>query len=111
MIGRRTALFPRCCATPAPPKGRHDQSRRSYSLDVPAALRKWPSLNGQRISAADGAAPYTVFEGNLGECIREFLTKPGSHLYEIFTEPQPAFDQRILVAPDVNEITARAEFR
>jgi hypothetical protein len=78
-----------------------------------AALRKWPSIKGQRISATDGAAPYMVFEGNLGECIREFLAKPTNQhqLYEIFTEPQPAFDRGILAAPDVTEIIARVEFR
>jgi hypothetical protein len=81
--------------------------------DAPATLRKWPSINGQRISPADGAAPYMVFEGNLGECIREFLTKPVSqhHLYEVATDPQPAFDRRIQAAPDITEIVARAEFR
>lgn len=79
--------------------------------DASAALKKWPSIKGQRVSPADGAAPYTVFAGNLGECIREFLTKPASHLYEIFTEPQPAFNHVILAGPDVAEIVARAEFR
>jgi hypothetical protein len=36
-----------------------------------------------------------IFQGNLGECIRELLTKPAGshHLYDVFTEPQPAFDQ------------------
>jgi hypothetical protein len=81
--------------------------------DAAATLRKWPSIKGQRVSAADGAAPYRVFEGNLGQCVREFLTKLTNqhHLYEVFTEPQPAFDRGILAAPDVTEIIARAEFR
>jgi hypothetical protein len=81
--------------------------------DAPAALRKWPSIKGERISPADGAAPYMVFEGNLGECTREFLTKPASqhHLYEVSTDPQPAFDRTVLAAADLTEIIARAEFR
>jgi hypothetical protein len=79
--------------------------------DVPAALRKWPSIKGERISPADGAAPYTVFAGTLNECIREFLAKPASqhHLYEVSTDPQPAFDRTVLAAADLTEIIARAD--
>jgi hypothetical protein len=80
--------------------------------DAPATLRKWPSINGGRISPADGAAPYTVFGGTLAECIREFLAKPiNQHgLYEVATPPQPAFERQVLTAPDVAGIIARADF-
>jgi hypothetical protein len=81
--------------------------------DAPSALRKWPSIKGERTSPADGAAPYLTFEGTLDECIREFLAKPVSqhHLYEVSTAPQPAFDQAVLAATDVAEIVARADFQ
>jgi hypothetical protein len=54
-----------------------------------------------------------VFQGNLGECIHEFLTKPAStgHLYDVATEPQPAFEAAILGVLDVIEIVARPEFQ
>jgi hypothetical protein len=57
--------------------------------DAPSALRKWPSIKGERISPADGAAPSLTFEGTLNECIRELLAKPVSqhYLYEVSTAP------------------------
>jgi len=32
-------------------------------FDAPAVLRKWPSLNGERISKSLGAHPYLVVDG------------------------------------------------
>jgi hypothetical protein len=57
------------------------------NFGAPAVLRKWPSLNKERISSA---SPYSVAEGTLDECIRRFSTKPISqqHLYEIRTASQ-----------------------
>jgi hypothetical protein len=80
--------------------------------DAPSALRKWPSIKGERVSPADGAAPYMVFEGTLDECLREFSVKPigQHHLYDVSTGHQPAFEQNILSAPDVTKIIARADF-
>jgi hypothetical protein len=53
-------------------------------------LRKWPSLNKQRVSASLGARPYMINEGTLDECIQEFmqLRETHRHLYEIHTAPQ-----------------------
>jgi hypothetical protein len=60
-------------------------------LSAPAELRKWPSLNKQRVSASLGARPYTIGEGGtLEECIQQFMHLPDAqrHLYEIHTAPQ-----------------------
>jgi hypothetical protein len=46
------------------------------NFDAPATLRKWPSLNNERISASLGARPYLIIEGSLDECIRKFITMP-----------------------------------
>lgn len=55
------------------------------SSDTPAKLMKWPSLHGERISPKDGAQPYTISQGTLGECIGSLQAKPAAslHLYEI----------------------------
>src|SRR4051794_37551100 len=47
-------------------------------FNAAAALRKWPSLNNERVSAALGARPYLIVEGSLDECIRQFLLKPAN---------------------------------
>jgi len=75
-------------------------------FDAPAILRKWPSLKGERITAAEGARPYVVVEGTLGHCIRQFMAKPTSqnHLYEIHTVPQGELVREILSAKLVLEI-------
>lgn len=55
------------------------------TTDTTATLMKWPSLNGERISTKDGAAPYTIMRGSLRECVDALSGKPeASHkLYEI----------------------------
>ena len=59
------------------------------NFDAQAVLRKWPSLKNQR--RADVAAPYSVLEGTLDQCIRKFMAQPAGtrHLYEIHTSSQP----------------------
>jgi hypothetical protein len=59
----------------------------AIDYDTPAKLMKWPSLNGERVSARDGAVLYTVFHGTLAECIQQLQEKVASqhHLYEIHT--------------------------
>jgi hypothetical protein len=59
-------------------------------FSAPAALRKWPSMNKQRVSASLGARPYLISEGTLDECIQQFmqLREGQRHLYEIHTAPQ-----------------------
>ena len=78
--------------------------------DAPADLKKWPSLNGRRLNGS--SRPYLVFNGTLADCIRELLAKPvkGISLYDIVTEPQPAFDQTVLSPSDAAEIAMRKDF-
>ena len=67
------------------------------AYDVPADLKKWPSLSNRRVT---GKAPYLVYNGTLADCIRELLAKPIRQisLYDIVTERQPAFRQPRAVA-------------
>jgi hypothetical protein len=60
------------------------------NFDAPACLRKWPSLNSERLATTKHPAPYLLFDGTLDECIKKFMEKPASmhHLYEIHTAPQ-----------------------
>jgi hypothetical protein len=78
--------------------------------DAPADLKKWPSLNGQRLNG--NSRPYLVFNGTLAECIRELMAKSikGISLYDIITEPQPAFEQTVLSPADAAEIAMRKDF-
>ena len=74
-------------------------------LDVPAVLRKWPSLNNQRRAIATG--PYLLLDGTLDECIREIMAKPAPqrHLYEIHTAPQPPLVADVLSGEIVVELS------
>jgi hypothetical protein len=79
------------------------------NFDAPAVLRKWPSLNNERIS---NARPYLVSDSTLDECIRDFLSKPASshHLYEIHTAPQSELISAVLTAEQIVEIARLREF-
>jgi hypothetical protein len=79
-------------------------------FDVPAVVRKWPSLNNTR--RTDGTGPYLLLEGTLDECIKEFMAKPEStrHLYEIQTSPQPPLVTEILTAELVVELARLRDF-
>ena len=81
-------------------------------FNAPAILRKWPSLNNERISASLGARPYLVVEGSLDECLRQFLAKPASqrHLYEIHTAPQTDLVSAVLSAEHIVEIARLRDF-
>ena len=81
-------------------------------FNAPAILRKWPSLNNERISASLGARPYLVVEGTLDECLRQFLAKPASqrHLYEIHTPPQTDLVSAVLSAEHIVEIARLRDF-
>jgi hypothetical protein len=59
-------------------------------FSAPATLRKWPSVNKERVSASLGARPYLIIESTLDECIMRFMSqlKSQHHLYEIHTVPQ-----------------------
>jgi hypothetical protein len=79
------------------------------AYDAPADLKKWPSLNNQRLT---GKPPYLVYNGTLADCIRELLAKPIKQisLYDIVTEPQPIFDCPVLSPADAAEIAMRKDF-
>jgi hypothetical protein len=81
-------------------------------FDVPAGLRKWPSLKNERISHSWGASPYLVADGTLDECIRQFMSKPASqhHLYEIHTAPQQALVSAVLSAEHIVELARLRDF-
>ena len=59
-------------------------------FSAPATLRKWPSLNKERVSVSLGARPYMISEGTLEECVQRFMEfhETQRHLYEIHTAPQ-----------------------
>jgi hypothetical protein len=77
-----------------------------------AILRKWPSVNNERVSASLGARPYMIIEGTLEECIRKFMSLPKSqhHLYEIHTEPQSDLVSAILSTDHVVELARLRDF-
>ena len=78
-------------------------------FDAPAILRKWPSLNSQRSTLATS---YSIAEGTLDECIREFTSKPTSqhHLYEIRTAPQGESITAVLSAEQIIELARLRDF-
>jgi hypothetical protein len=81
-------------------------------FSAPAILRKWPSIRNERVSASLGARPYMIIEGTLEECIRRFMSQPGSQhrLYEIHTEPQSDLVSAILSADHVVELARLKDF-
>jgi hypothetical protein len=78
-------------------------------FDAPAVLRKWPSLNFERIS---NSWPYLIAEGTLDECIRLFMSKPASthHLYEIHTAPQGELVTAVLSPEQIVELVRLRDF-
>ena len=82
-------------------------------FSAPATLRKWPSLNNQRVSASLGARPYMIGEGGtLDECIQQFMHLPDAqrHLYEIHTAPQSDVVGAILSTDHVVELARLSDF-
>jgi hypothetical protein len=81
-------------------------------FDAPATLRKWPSLNNERISASLGARPYLIIDDTLDECIRKFMAMPVSqhHLYEIHTAPQSDLVSAVLSAEHIVELARLRDF-
>ena len=69
-------------------------------FSAPATLRKWPSVNKERVSVALGARPYMIMDGTLDECIEGFVSRPESqhHLYEIHTAPQSDLGRGLISA-------------
>jgi hypothetical protein len=79
---------------------------------APAELRKWPSMNKERISASLGARPYMIIDGTLDECIQQFVLQPESqrHLYEIHTAPQSDLVSAILSGDHLVELARLRDF-
>jgi hypothetical protein len=90
--------------------GRMPDTRIDFS--APAALRKWPSLNKQRVSVSLGARPYLISEGTLDECIQQFmqLREAQRHLYEIHTAPQSDVVGAILSTNHIVELARLRDF-
>jgi hypothetical protein len=86
------------------------ESDAHINFDLPATLRKWPSLNNERLK--EGISAYLVFENTLDECIREFMAKPESsrNLYEIHTAPQPPLIAEVLTGEHVVELARLRDF-
>jgi hypothetical protein len=82
------------------------------NFDAPATLRKWPSVNKERVSAALGARPYMIIEGTLDECIRKFMAMPVGqhHLYEIHTAAQSDVVSAVLSAEHIVELARLRDF-
>jgi hypothetical protein len=85
---------------------------RTIVYDVPASLKKWPSLEGRRIATGEVIGARSVFEGTLAGCVREFMAKPINQrpLYEIFTDRQAGLRDTILSANYILEIAEREDF-
>ena len=79
---------------------------------APATLKKWPSVNKERVSATLGARPSTIIVGTLDECIGKYMSQPVSqhHLYEIHTAPQSDLVSAIFSADHVVELARLRDF-
>src|ERR1700722_21010243 len=77
-----------------------------------AILRKWPSVNKERVSASLGARPYMIIEGTLDECIQQFMQRPEAqrHLYEIHTAPQSDLVSAVLSTDQVAKLARLRDF-
>jgi hypothetical protein len=89
-----------------------DDTGVQIKFDAPAVLRKWPSVNDERVSASLGARPYLIIDGTLDECIRKFMSQPISqhHLYEIHTAPQSDLVSAVLSAEHIVELARLRDF-
>ena len=89
-----------------------DDTGVQINFDAPAVLRKWPSVNNERVSASLGARPYLIIDGTLDECIRKFLTMPINqhHLYEMHTAPQSDLVRAVLSADHIVELARLRDF-
>ena len=82
------------------------------NFDVPADLRKWPSVNNERNTRVNHPSPYLVFDGTLDECIGEFMSRPATqhHFYEIHTAPQGELVSAVLSAEHIVELARLRDF-
>jgi hypothetical protein len=81
-------------------------------FSAPAVLKKWPSLNKERVPKNWGATPYFISGGTLDECIKAFMSRSalGHHLYEIHTKAQPPLVTEVLQAEHIVELARLREF-
>jgi hypothetical protein len=81
-------------------------------FNAAATLRKWPSLNNERISTSLGARPYLIIDGTLDECIRKFMAMPVGqhHLYEIHTAVQSDLVSAVLSPAHIAELARLRDF-
>jgi hypothetical protein len=81
------------------------------NFDAPATLRKWPSVNNERVSASLGARPL-IIESTLDECVRKFMAIPARqhHLYEIHTAAQSDLVSAVLSAAHIAELARLRDF-
>jgi len=89
-----------------------DDTGVQINFDAPAVLRKWPSVNNERVSASLGARPYLIIDGTLDDCIRKFMTMPINqhHLYEIHTVPKSDLVRAVLSADHIVELARLRDF-
>ena len=82
------------------------------NFDAPAVLRKWPSINHERVSASCGATPYLIADDTLDECIQRIMSQPPSqhHLYEIHTAAQSDLVSAVLSAAHIVELARLRDF-
>ena len=82
------------------------------NFNAPATLRKWPSLNNERVKSSLGARPYMIIEGTLDECIRKFMAMlvGQHHLYEIHTAAQSDVVSAVLSAVRIVELARLRDF-
>jgi hypothetical protein len=81
-------------------------------FNVPAVLRKHPSMNGLPKKDILWPNPYLVFDGTLGECIDQFLAKPAGQrsLYEIHTVAQTDVVTNVMSSEHITELARLREF-
>jgi hypothetical protein len=93
-------------------KSKRYETDVQINFDAPASLRKWPSIKNDRVSAADGGLPYSIVDGTLDDCIRQFMAKPESqrHLYEVNTAPQGELISGVLSAKHILEVARLRDF-
>jgi hypothetical protein len=93
-------------------KSKRYETDVQINFDAPASLRKWPSIKNERVSAADGGRPYSIVDGTLDDCIRQFMAKPESqrHLYEVHTAPQGELISGVLSAKHILEVARLRDF-
>jgi hypothetical protein len=85
-------------------------SETQIDFSAAAILKKWPSVNKERVSAKLGARPYTIFAGTLEECIPKLMAVSQQHLYEIHTTPQSDLVSAVLSADHAVELARLRDF-